>query len=145
MTQNMGRHKTYSIECPECGSPDRVLRKGQYKSKGQGFFRVKCHACNISFTRYIPEEANGAPMPPERPKKPVNQGECHPQAKLSANNVRDIVALKDSGSRVWELAERYQVSEASIVAILTGQTWASVTGIERKTQKGMGRYKRRGV
>lgn len=141
----MGRHKTYSIDCPKCGSPDRVLRKGRYKSKGEGFHRCKCHVCNVSFTRYIPEEADGKPMPPEAARKPVNQGERHPQSKLTARQVRDIIALKESGSKAEDLAEQFKVSKGAIVGILTGQTWGSVTGIAPPEKDRVRRYKLRGL
>ena len=141
----MGRKKTYQIDCPKCDSPDQVIRKGQYKSKGPGYCRCKCHVCNISFIRYVSEEADGAIEPPLPPKKPVNQGERHPQSKLTAKQVRDIVALKDSGSRLEDLAEQFKISKCAIVSILTGQTWTSVTGIEPPERDRVRRYKMRGL
>jgi transposase-like protein len=134
----------YPVNCPQCLISDRVVRKGLYAPAGDGFYRLVCRRCNVSFTRFISELATGA-IAPDRPVKPnVNQGEKHPQAKLSEKQVRDIVTLADSGSSTIELADRYQVSKAAIVSILYGVTWSSVTGIIPKTQKLPARYKKRG-
>jgi hypothetical protein len=129
----MARLAKYRYECPSCNKPDRVTRKGQYKNYGPGFYRMICHACKCTFTRFIPEAiglAPGSPAPPLPDTKQINQGENHPQAKLTAANVRDIVALFDSGSDADELAERYGVAKPTIVGILRGDTWAHLTHIQ---------------
>jgi hypothetical protein len=133
----------YPFNCPQCLVSDRVIRKGLYYPAGDGFYRLVCRRCSVSFTRFIPELATGA-IAPDRPVKSCNLGEKHPQAKLTEKQVRDIVALSDSGSSAIELADRYQVSKAAIVSILYGVTWSSVTGIIPKTQKLPARYKKRG-
>ena len=139
----MARIAKYQLNCPQCLVSDRVARKGLYPAAGDGFYRLVCRRCNVSFTRFIPELATGA-IAPDRPVKPCNQGEKHPQAKLTEKQVRDIVTLSDSGSSAIELADRYQVSKAAINNILYGNNWSSVTGITPKTQKLPARYKKRG-
>lgn len=128
----MARLALYRYPCPACNKSDRVTRKGQYKNYGPGFFRMICHTCKTTFTRFIPEAiglAPNSPPPPLPDPKQINQGENHPQAKLTAANVRDIVALFDSGSDAEELAERYGVAKPTIGAILRGETWAHITNI----------------
>jgi len=97
----------------------------------------------VSFTRFIPELATG-PIAPDRPVKSCNQGEKHPQAKLTEKQVADIVTLSDSGSSAIELADRYNVSKAAITSILCGISWSSITGIIPKTQKLPARVKKKG-
>lgn len=139
----MARIAKYPLNCPQCLVGDRVVRKGLYRPAGDGFYRLVCRRCNVSFTRFIPELATGA-IVPDRPVKPCNQGEKHPQAKLTEKQVKDIVALSDSGSSAIELADRYKVSKATITSILYGVTWSSVTGIIPKTQKLPARYTKKG-
>ena len=139
----MARIAKYPLNCPQCLVSDRVIRKGLYPAAGDGFYRLVCRRCNVSFTRCIPELATGA-IAPDRPAHIPNRGEQHPQAKLTEKQVRDIVALSDSGSSAIELADRYQVAKATITSILYGVTWSSVTGLIPKTQKLPPRYRKRG-
>lgn len=66
--------------------------------------------------------------PQDRPRRSY-KGEQNPCAILSERQVKDIVTLKDSGSSVDELSERYGVAEATIASVLSGRSWAHVTGI----------------
>jgi len=147
----------YPVNCPQCLISDRVVRKGRYPTAGDGFYRLVCRRCNVSFTRFISELATGPlaqPAPtgaapteriaPDRTVKSCNLGENHPKAKLTETQVRDIVTLADSGSSAIELADRYQVSRAAISSILCGISWSSITGIIPKTQKLPARYKKKG-
>jgi hypothetical protein len=134
----MAKTAKYKYDCPECHNPDRVTRKGLYKPYGPGFYRMMCHTCRTTFTRFIPE-AIGLPSnspPPLLPEPaPVNQGEAHPQAKLNERQVRDIVSLYDSGSDAEELADRFGVAKATIAMILSGETWAHLTCIQPNNPK----------
>ncbi len=153
----MARIAKYQLNCPQCLIRDRVVRKGRYPAAGDGFYRLVCRRCNVSFTRFIPELATGPlaqPAPtgaapteriaPDRPVKSCNRGEKHPQAKLTEKQVADIVTLSDSGSSAIELADRYNVSKAAITSILCGISWSSITGIIPKTQKLPARVKKKG-
>lgn len=136
----------YHVNCPLCQVADKVSRKGRYKRAGDGYFRMWCKRCNVTFTRLIPQEiGNCGDIPPRAPRKLPNQGEAHPQAKLNAQQVRDIVALADSGSSNLELAERFGVAKGTIAGILNGSSWGSITGIvSRKNPKLPPTYKQRG-
>ena len=142
------RTPKYQPECPVCHNCAHTSRKGVYSRSGKGYFRFRCSACKCTFTRFIPQEVGKpgeASKPPQRKSYPrTNQGEKHPQAKLKEAQVRDILVLKDSGSTVEELADRYGVAKPTIVSILNGSTWSSVTGITPRTQELPRRYKQRG-
>ena len=142
------RHAKYQPECPICHIPDFTSRKGQYLRSGPGHFRFRCAGCQTTFTRFIPQEigkSGDINQPPTRKAYPrTNQGESHPQAKLKEQEVRDLLVLKDSGSTIEELAERYGVAKATIGSVLNGTTWSSITGIQPKTAKLEKRYKQRG-
>ena len=127
------RRPKYQVNCPVCQVPDRVTRKGLYHSKGPGYHRMVCQSCKTTFTRYIPQSiglGEATPPPAPRQKLPTGRGENHSQSKLTQAQVKDIVSLIDSGSEPQELAERYGVAKPTIVAIVRGDTWSHVTGIE---------------
>jgi len=141
----MARTAKYQPNCPQCQVGDRVRRKGRYLRAGDGFFRFCCTRCNVTFTRFVAQElGKSGDVPPRPPRKLPNQGEAHPQAKLNATQVRDIVALSDSGSRLEDLAEQFNVAKPTIRSILIGDSWGSVTGIESRNPKLPPRYKQRG-
>jgi hypothetical protein len=141
----MARIARYQPNCPQCQVGDRVRRKGRYLRAGDGFFRLACTRCKITFTRFIPQEVGKCgDIPPRSPRKLPNQGEAHPQAKLTAAQVRDIVALYDSGSYAEDLAEQFGVSKPTIRSIIDGSSWGSVTGREPRNPKLPPRYKQRG-
>lgn len=50
-------------------------------------------------------------------------GEAHPKAKLTATNVRTIIANYHAGRRVCELAREYGVTSAAVSAIVHGKVW----------------------
>lgn len=54
------------------------------------------------------------------------QGEGHPQAKLSARDVRQIREAVAAGARRQAMADSYGVSYDTISRIVTGKNWASV-------------------
>lgn len=141
----MARTAKYQPSCPQCQVGDRVRRKGRYLRAGDGFYRLACTRCKVTFTRYIPDEVGKhGDVPLRPPRKLPNQGESHPQAKLNAKQVRDIVSLYDSGSRLEDLAEQFSVAKPTIRSILNGDSWGSVTGIEPRVPKLPPRYKHRG-
>lgn len=141
----MARIALYQPNCPQCQVGDRVRRKGRYPRAGDGFFRFACTRCNVTFTRFIPQETGKSDdARPRPPRKLPNQGEAHPQAKLTATQVRDIISLFDSGSCLEDLAEQFSVAKPTIRSILNGDSWGSVTGIEPRTPKLPPRYKQRG-
>lgn len=56
-------------------------------------------------------------------------GESHSQAKLSADDVREIDSELKNGERAKrDIAEEYGVSPAMIRAIETGRNWTHITG-----------------
>lgn len=143
------RHAKYKPECPVCQLSEKVSRKGIYARSGPGHFRFRCAGCNATFTRFIPQEIGKSgdinqPPKPRRSYPRTNQGESHPQSKLRERDVKDLLVLKDSGSTVEELAERFGVAKATIVSVINGTTWSSITGILSKTPKIEKRYKQRG-
>jgi hypothetical protein len=135
----------YQVNCPQCQVCNQTHRKGKYPTAGAGYFRFRCKRCNVSFIRFISQEVgNCRDIPSRPPRKLPNQGELHPQAKLNAAQVRDIISLFDSGSRLDDLAEQFGVAKPTIRSILNGDSWGSVTGIEPRTPKLPPRYKQRG-
>ena len=58
-------------------------------------------------------------------KPPVNvfHGECHPMAKLSAAQVREIRGHYQSGLYIKTIARMYDVSPSTVRRILSGVTW----------------------
>lgn len=140
----MARITKYRVDCPDCKSADRVTRKGRYLTAGDGHYRMICRACKITFTRLIPELIGTTPAVAPRDRKLPNQGESHPQAKLTERDVKDILSLSASGSYPIELAERYGVAKATIAAILNGKSWSSFTGISSHNSSARPKYKYRG-
>lgn len=142
------RQPKYQPECPVCRVPDFTSRKGSYPKMGPGHFRFRCSQCKATFTRFIPQEVGKSGdinKTPQRKSYPrTNQGESHPQAKLKEKEVRDLLVLKDSGSTVEELAERFGVAIPTIKSVLNGSTWGSITGIQPKNPPLPRRYKQRG-
>lgn len=59
------------------------------------------------------------------------QGEKHPKAKLTDEQVRAICRALDKGFGQQQLACEYGVSDVAISHINTGATWAHVTGRRR--------------
>lgn len=59
-------------------------------------------------------------------------GEENGCAKMDNNDVREIVTLHNAGASYREIANVVKCSETTISQILTGRTWTSVTGIQRK-------------
>lgn len=53
----------------------------------------------------------------------MRQGETHRSARLTAEQVRELVALHDRGESVRRLASRYGVSRGAVSDIVTGRTW----------------------
>jgi DNA invertase Pin-like site-specific DNA recombinase len=58
------------------------------------------------------------------------KGATHPKARLTENNVRDILALRRSGVRRYIVAKKYNISATAIRLIETGRSWRHLTGIE---------------
>jgi len=56
-----------------------------------------------------------------------SEGETHPSAKLSREDVSEIVARLDDDVSMKEMANEYGVSPATIRLIDEGETWAHVT------------------
>jgi hypothetical protein len=50
-------------------------------------------------------------------------GEKHPRAKLTENQVLDIIVALEEGDKLFTLSRRYGVSEALISRIKTGKRW----------------------
>jgi hypothetical protein len=59
-------------------------------------------------------------------KPPVNvfHGECHPMAKLSAHQVRQIRGHRQSGLAIKTIAAMFEVAPSTIRRICNGVTWA---------------------
>jgi hypothetical protein len=57
------------------------------------------------------------------------RGERNGRARLIEQDVREI---RDSGESKTQLAAKYDVSEATILAILSGRSWAHVTALPAK-------------
>lgn len=139
------RYPKYQFDCPTCHVPDYTSRKGGYHRLGAGHFRFRCSVCKTTFTRFVAQEApDREPPKPRRSYPRTNQGESHPQSKLKQKDVRDLLVLKDSGSNIEELAERYGVAKSTIVSVLNGTTWSSITGIQPKNPPLKKIYKQRG-
>jgi hypothetical protein len=73
------------------------------------------------------------------PRGLANAGERHPAAKLSAERVRELIALKHAHPELTsrELATRFGLRSPSVVsAILSGRLWKSVDVPRLKLRKG---------
>lgn len=55
---------------------------------------------------------------------------------LTAESVAELVQLYDAGMELPELAERYGVTRSTVSRIITGQTWAEVTGGRNRSRAG---------
>ena len=118
----MPRTKQYLFDCPQCGESDRTRRKGIYKRTGE--YRIKCDRCGISFIRPLPNQ-----QLPDRPPLQINQGDRHPQSKITDDDARAIVSQVRSGQPKSEIAELYNISISLINSILSGRVRSRQTGI----------------
>lgn len=74
------------------------------------------------------------------------RGEKHYKAQFSESDVHEIIRLgKEEGLKPAEIARRFNVKTSSVLAILSGDTWSWLTGLEstRKRRKHRG-YRIRG-
>jgi hypothetical protein len=60
---------------------------------------------------------------PAWPDPPDRKGSKHPMAKLNEDDIAEILRCKANGVRNRRLAERFNVSEASISLIVNGKSW----------------------
>jgi hypothetical protein len=57
------------------------------------------------------------------------RGEESPVAKLSEADVREILAMRQGGMRIGDIARWFETSRPNVEAILYGRSWNHVTGI----------------
>ncbi|MBN8609158.1 MAG: HNH endonuclease [Deltaproteobacteria bacterium] len=62
----------------------------------------------------------------------TQRGARHHGAKLDEAQVREIVRRVRTGEKRADLAREFSVASSQITAILSGRTWAHVTGILRR-------------
>lgn len=58
----------------------------------------------------------------------IVNSKAHSGTRLSEDDVREIVRLKESGLGYKKIAKLYPVDRTSIVGIILGKTWTHVTG-----------------
>jgi len=78
---------------------------------------------------------NHASMATHALGKPVSspvRGESHPQSKLTALAVCEIVRRCTAGEHFKQVAADYPVSVHNVYKIMQGEIWSNVTGIQRK-------------
>lgn len=66
------------------------------------------------------------------PNPGAQGGENHPSAKLTAEDVLEIVRRRQGGEQVKSIAASYEVSTMAISDIVNGHSWRQLTGIEQK-------------
>lgn len=66
----------------------------------------------------------------------TTNGERSSLAKLTADQVREIMVLKSSGTSAKSIAKKYGVHWDTIHAIFRGNSWNHITGIPRKRTPG---------
>lgn len=54
-------------------------------------------------------------------------GDSHPGAKLTAESVSELLALREQGASWGQLADRFGVSKRAIGRVIHGKTWCHVT------------------
>lgn len=52
------------------------------------------------------------------------------KAKLSEDNLKDIIKLYNDGVSVEELCDKYRLVKSTIYRVLKGQNWSHLTGIK---------------
>jgi hypothetical protein len=70
----------------------------------------------------VRKRRNSAVVKPER----VPRGERHGNAKLTADRVREIRALRSSGIHMHEIGRRFGVSHATVSRVLSSKIWSHV-------------------
>jgi hypothetical protein len=87
-------------------------------------------------------DRNGSHLHPERyprgndhyarrePER-LARGEQHGQAKITAEAVRELCALRAAGWSLSALSARFGISKPTVSAIMNGRLWQHVTGLER--------------
>lgn len=60
------------------------------------------------------------------------KGKNNPQAKLTDEEVLEILQMLDAGVPQWKIAEKFNVDRTTISAIKTGRSWSHLTGITPK-------------
>lgn len=67
----------------------------------------------------------------------TNEGEAHPRAKLTEEEVLQIRRLRQNNRKKWKLtvlAEKFEVSREVISAITNGHTWKHLTNYRKSTE-----------
>ncbi|MGN1280989.1 MAG: NUMOD4 domain-containing protein [Succinivibrio sp.] len=77
----------------------------------------------------------------DRVRKVVPTGEENGRANLNKQDVMLIIALRNKGQTIKEIAENLGVPMSTIGHILCGDTWTEITGILGKTKKCRARTK----
>lgn len=105
---------------------------------------VVLHACDNPFCYRLDHlsigtvQSNNADMRAKgrdvKPPRNVFHGECHPMAKLTERQVRDIRGHYQSGLATKTIARMYEVAPSTIRRILKGVTW-NVVGDSTKYVK----------
>ena len=67
-------------------------------------------------------------------KKP-QIGETHSQAKLTTEQIKEIVCLNKQGWTQKRISKKFNTAKANISLIITGKRWSHITGIEHKPIK----------
>lgn len=73
---------------------------------------------------YVGTAKDNATDREERGRSADRQGIRHPLARLTEQDVSEIITLRDSGLKLQDIADRYGVSDSTISAIIHSKRWA---------------------
>lgn len=127
-----GNHKYGSFAVQ--GKPQKAHRLSYQHFKGEIPQKMSvCHKCDNTLCvnpahLFVGSQRDN--MVDCRDKGRLNRkfGESHGNNKLTAHQVLDILNSKAMGAGTSELARRYDVTPSVIVSIMSGRSWAWLTG-----------------
>lgn len=126
--------------CEKCGRKDRKASDGRstIHAHHQDYNRpldvewlcAKCHRAVTPLPKVMGGPAYGDSNG-MRKYPGLMKGSRHPSAKLSEKNIPEILALRASGLKLQAIADKFNVSDATISRVITGTGWGHVAASER--------------
>ncbi len=101
---------------------DRCVRHSHLRKMTENEMRIKLCNSHVFGKGSLP----GRARPTGRCYHPFPKGEMHPNAKLTRGDILVVRDLRNKGMSLRKIAIEFGVSSPTIIAVLSGRTWAHV-------------------
>lgn len=85
-----------------------------------------CEICGITFAPQKTKRLRAVTCGSNECRKAIHSGENNAFAKLTESDVREIRVFRESGLKLKQIAELFDLTESSVSSIARRKTWASV-------------------